>query len=129
MSKLRYNIMNSKETRDEWEATAAAIDVAVRNAIAKRKNPKFNSKDHLALVDAVKKIAGSFFTVRENIFDQARLNKGRPFTAVKIFRTQWPVVSKKVADARYYDPLEQLGGNLELWVSRNFSSHIIRVYL
>lgn len=128
MANLKYRIMNSRETRDEREATAAAIDVAVRNAEAKRKNPMFNSKDHLARVDAVKKIAGSFFTVRENIFDQARPNKGRPFTAVKIFRTQWPYVSPKVADTRYYEPLEQLG-NLELYVSRDFSSHIIRVYL
>jgi hypothetical protein len=130
MANLKMNIINSKETRDEWEAKAAAINVACRSLDAKLNNKAFNSADHVARIDAVKNIARSFFTVRENIYINHRSNNahGRPFTAVKVHRTQWPLVGPKVADARFYKPLEDVG-NVELLRSRDGSSHIIRVYL
>lgn len=130
MSNLKINIINSQETKDRQEAKAAAINVAMRDLAAKEDNPAFSTAEHRARVDAVKTILRSFFTVRENIYEQARANRGqnRPFTAVKVYRTEWPRVSPADANKRYYEPLEQLG-NVELRVSRDFSSHIVRVYL
>lgn len=128
MARLKINIINTEETKTDAEAKAAAIDVKLRSISAKRDNKAFASADHVQRVDAVKAIAKSFFTVRENIFDQARPNKGRPFTAVKVYRTQWPKVSPEEADKRFYKPLEDLG-NVELRVTRDLSSQIIRVYL
>ena len=128
MANLKINIINSEETRDVAQAQGAAIDVKLRSLSAELDNPAFNSADHVARVDAVKTIARSFFTVRENIYTNHRSNKHRPFTAVKVHRTEWPKVSPVTANKRYYEPLEKLG-NVELCVSRDFSSHIIRVYL
>lgn len=126
--KLKMNIINSNQTRDRDEARAAAINVAARSYSAKMDNPAFVSAEHEQRVEAAKLIARNFFTVRENIFTNHRPNKGRPFTAVKVYRTQWPRVSPRVADAKFYQPLEKLG-NIELLRDRNGTSHIIRVYL
>lgn len=128
MANLKINIINSEETRDVAQAVGAAIDVKLRSLGAELDNPAFNSADHVARVDAVKAIARSFFTVRENIYTNHRSNKSRPFTAVKVHRTEWPRVSPATANKRYYEPLEKLG-KVELCVSRDFSSHIIRVYI
>ena len=130
MANLKINIINSTETRDREEARAAAINVACRSLDAKLNNKAFASGDHVARVDAVKSIARAFFTVCENIYTNHRSNDAqrRPFTAVKVHRTQWPRVSPKVANARFYKPLEDIG-NVELLRSRDGSSHIIRVYL
>ena len=125
---LKMNIINSEETKTDNQALGAAIDVKLRSLAAKRDNKAFDSADHVARVDAVKMIARSFFTVRENIYTNHRANKGRPFTAVKVHRTQWPHVGPKTANARFYEPLEKLG-NVELFRNRSGESHIIRVYL
>lgn len=126
--KLKMNIINSNETKNREEAKAAAINVAARSYSAKMNNPAFISAEHEQRVEAAKVIARNFFTVRENIFTNHRPNKGRPFTAVKVYRTQWPQVSPKVADAKFYQPLEKIG-NVELLRDRAGTSHIIRVYI
>lgn len=128
MATLKMNIINSMETRDVDEAKAAAIDVACRSMGALQDNPAFSTTEHVNRVDAVKAIARSFFTVRENIYTNHRANKRRPFTAVKIYRTEWPRVSPMIANKNFYKPLEALG-NVELLRDRNGTSHIIRVYL
>ena len=125
---IKMNIINSNETKTVDDAKAAAIDVACRSAEAIQDNPAFVANEHVNRVEAVKNIARTFFTVRENIYINHRANKRRPFTAVKIYRTQWPVVSPKTADKNFYKPLDALG-NVELLRDRNGTSHIIRVYL
>lgn len=130
MATIKLNIINSIETKTPEEACAAAIDVACRSVGAKQNNPAFATSEHLSRVNAVKDIASKFFTVRENIFTNHRANTAqrRPFTAVKVYRTQWPRVSPRVADASFYKPLEALG-KVELLRDREGTSHIIRVYI
>lgn len=130
MATIKLNIINSSVTKTPREAVAAAIDVACRSVDAQERNNAFTDADHVNRVNAVKDIASKFFTVRENIFTNHRTNntQGRPFTAVKVYRTQWPRVSPRVANTRFYKPLEALG-NLELLRDREGTSHIIRVYI
>lgn len=121
---LNVKVIESKEADDN---VGAYIDSRIRSFNAIEAHPDFfNDKDHKAKVDEVAKIVKSFFRVHNGVYVSQRGNRGKPFTAVKVSRPQFPnkmtVAEKNLC---YYKPLARLG--VEVVFASGTNSWIYRV--
>lgn len=118
-------VIDSAESKaPQW----AAVDAMIRTADALEQHPLFfKDPAHMARVAEVEDIVRSYFTVHKAMYKNHRVNRGRPFTVVKVERPVYPNHLSKAARAAAYEvPLANLG--VEIVFSKNTSSYLFRVY-
>lgn len=106
----------------------AVIDVQQRSLDAIDRYPNFfNDPAHEARVVAVESIVKQFFPVRNGMYRNYRVGRGKPFTVVKVDKPDFPNhLSRSERDRIYYDPLKQL--NVEPIFSKKTNSYLFRIY-
>lgn len=116
------------ETEESKNPQWAVIDVHQRSLDAIDRYPDFfNDPAHEARVDAVESIVKKFFPVRNGMYRNHRVGRGKPFTVVKVDKPNFPNhLSKADRDKLYYDPLAKL--NIEPIFSKRTNSYLYRVY-
>lgn len=104
---------------------AARIDAMVRsqNAFIEHAD-KFDSA-HLAVVEEVRDIVNSFFTVKRDIYVNHRANRGKCFSVVKVDKPDFPRMNTAAKQAAFYGPLAALG--VEIVFSKNTNSYLFRI--
>lgn len=106
--------MQSDDTRTICTFSAsnpqgAAIDAQQRSLKALEDYPEFFNSAHMQRVHAAKAVLEAFFTIRKGIYVNHRANRGDCFTVIKVDHPEWPAVSYKTKQARYVQPLQNLG--------------------
>lgn len=97
------------------------------DAAFKRHFNFFSDPAHLTRVDATIAIVNAFFKVRGTMYVNSREGRnGKPFTAIKLAKPQWPVVKPAEKQSAFIDPLMKLG--VERVFSPQTNSWIFRVY-
>jgi len=88
----------------------ARKDVEERIAQAYEMFPNFfNDPGHIQKVQQVEQIR-QFFTCHKAVYVNARFNRGKPFTTIKVDNPKFPNhLSAKEKKELYYKPLEALG--------------------
>lgn len=118
-------VIDSSESKaPQW----AAVDAHIRSADALEEHPGFfKDPAHMAKVAAVEDIVKAYFTVHKAMYKNHRVNRGRPFTVVKVERPVYPNHLPKATRAAEYElPLANLG--VEIVFSKNTNSYLYRVY-
>jgi hypothetical protein len=70
---------------------------------------KFKSRKHKQLIQDALDIIEKFFPNCKGIYINHRLNKGDPFTAIKVDHPQWSMDMQKRKHKDYIDPLLTIG--------------------
>jgi len=109
---LKVQFMDIDEATNKQ---ASAIDIRKRNFEAIDSNPRFFADpQHLKKVGQVQAIVDKFFKIKKGIYIGHRMNKGKPFTYVKVDSPNWPnTLSSKTKQELYYGPLEELGTEIK----------------
>lgn len=105
----------------------AKLDAADRSAEALRQYPVMDETEHQSTVLEVFEIVDSFFPVKKGIYINHRVNRGKPFTVVKVEQPRFPSVSFARKQAELRQPLEDLG--VEILFSKNTNSYLFRIYV
>jgi hypothetical protein len=71
----------------------AKLDAADRSAEALRQYPVMDETEHQSTVLEVFGIVDSFFPVKKGIYINHRVNRGKPFTVVKVEQPRFPSMS------------------------------------
>jgi|TARA_R110000851_G_scaffold105786_1_gene224435 hypothetical protein len=125
MPKDDDKVLNTARAGSWAAAAAASMDVKRRSQEAHQKyEDKFCAPAHSAKVEAVTKIVGDFFRVKE-IFENQRENRGQPFTVIKVCNHTFPRVSFAEKDRRFRDPLAELGVEP---IATSTNSLLFRIY-
>jgi hypothetical protein len=116
--------INVKESSCPWFAKA---DIAERAAAALKADPAFfKNPAHIGKVETVEQIVINFFGPSKGVYVTPRLNKGKPFTSVKVDNPVFPNnLSTKKRKEIFYDPLAAMG--VEIIYSKNTNSYLFRV--
>ena len=86
----------------------------------------FLSSSHCNKIADVKAIINNTFGPHIDIYENARTNRGNPFTGVKFKPTRWPS-SRSVSQRNFWKPLENLGYTKnEIKLTK--TGYIIRIY-
>jgi|TARA_R110000850_G_scaffold27083_4_gene76877 hypothetical protein len=118
-------VLNTNRAGSWAAAAAASMDVKRRSQAANEKyEDKFCNPSHSAKVEAVTKIVGDFFKVKE-IFENQRENRGQPFTVIKVTNHMFPRVSLAEKARRFRDPLAELGVEP---IATSTNSLLFRIY-
>jgi hypothetical protein len=106
----------------------AVVDVHQRSLDALDRYPSFfDDPAHTSRVDAVEQIVKKFFTVRNGMYRNYRVGRGKPFTVIKVDKPNFPNhLSRAERDRLYHTPLAQLG--VEPIFSKKTNSYLFRVY-
>ena len=104
---------------------AAHIDAIVRSQDAFINYPDKFTDEHCAVVEEVREIVDSFFTVKCNLFVNHRANRGKCFSVIKVDRPQFPRMNTEIKKAVFYEPLAALG--VEIVFSKNTNSYLFRI--
>ncbi len=105
--------------------SGAVIDALQRSAKALDNMPDAFTHEHLAVVDEVRAIVDSFFRVKNGIYVNHRVNRGKPFSVVKVDRPMFPRVSHATKQKTWREPLEALG--VEIVFSKGTNSYLFRI--
>lgn len=104
----------------------AKLDARERSAEALRQYPVMDETEHQSTVLEVFAIVDGFFPVKKDIYINHRVNRGRPFTVVKVDQPRFPAVSFARKQTEFRKPLEDLG--VEIRFSKRTNSYLFRVY-
>lgn len=120
-------IINTIESKESEDGVHAYIDSRLRSRDAIDAKPEFFlDKNHLAKVYEVSAIMKNFFKVHNGMYISQRLNRGKPFTAVKMNNPIFPNGMSTAEKTRlFYKPLEMLG--VEVVFAAGTNSWICRV--
>ncbi len=116
------------EAEESMNPQWAAVDVHQRSLDALDRYPNFfDDPAHEARVKAVELIVKKFFTVRNGMYRNYRIGRGKPFTVVKVDKPDFPNhLSRAERDRIYHKPLELL--NVEPIFSKKTNSYLFRIY-
>jgi hypothetical protein len=129
--KQGYTLMNQDDvkivrSRHAANPQFAAQDAVRKSAEALAARPDFFTKDHLALLNQVKQIVDKFIPIKEGLYVNHRLNRGKPFSVIKLDKPKWPLVSHKRKIAEYESPLATLGVEVRMAPKTNSTLFYIR---
>jgi hypothetical protein len=105
----------------------AKLDAADRSAEALRQYPVMDETEHQSTVLEVFGIVDSFFPVKKGIYINHRVNRGKPFTVVKVEQPRFPSMSFARKQVEFRQPLDALG--VEILFSKNTNSYLFRIYV
>lgn len=110
-----------------FNPSAAAADAIAGSIAARIAYPnKFEDVEHMTIAQDAETVVRQFFTVSKGIYINARANKGKPFTAIKVDGPQWTTQMDKLKGELLYSKLAALGDSIE--TVQTPSSFIVRVH-
>jgi hypothetical protein len=124
MLSIKETTIESNQTSSPVAALISHNDAVNRSCSAIVDNPDFFDTDHLARVNQVRNLVDKFFSVRRDIYVNHRVNRGKPFSVVKVLGATWPANKNKQRDL--YEPLSNLGVT-EIILSKKSNSYLFRI--
>ena len=117
-------IVNTQKSECAWRARKDA-DQRIAHAL-KEASDYFNDSEYQQKVAEVSAIVQKFFTVSKGFYVNPRLNRGNPFTTIKVDNPKFPNhLSRSVREKTFYKPLEAMG--VEIRFSKGTNSYLFKV--